>query len=105
MKGRVASEAALKRIKELQKNLEASLKDISKQLRRADRGILGLKNSLNGFSKDKTQDRLVKFLAKSRKDLIAFQAKLEKQIETLKIQAKAITEAERAKRRARSRSK
>ncbi|NCN40554.1 hypothetical protein GW916_04825 [bacterium] len=105
MGSNIASEAALSRIKKLQKSLELSLKEISKQVRTVDKRLQGFKTSLGGLSKNKTQEKLMVFLGKSRKELLSFQSKVEKQVETLKVQAKAITEAERAKRRARSRSK
>ncbi len=101
----LSGDAALAKVKSLQKSLETSLKDISKKVMQADRSIEGLKKSIKSISKDKAQAKLLNFLGKSRKDLMDFQQKIEKQVETLKVQAKAITEAERAKRRARSRSK
>ena len=75
-------EATLEKIQLMQKRLEASLKDVLKRADRAEKSVHAL-------------------LAQSRSEIDGVRGKIEKQIATLKAQAKAIADAERAKRRAR----
>jgi SRSO17 transposase len=91
-------EATLQKIQLMQKRLEASLKDVLKHADRAEKSVHSL---LKGIDKDKAQQQFVHFLSQSRSEIDGVRGKIEKQIATLKAQAKAIADAERAKRRAR----
>ncbi|MEO5668231.1 MAG: hypothetical protein ABIR96_09250 [Bdellovibrionota bacterium] len=105
MASKFNSQEALEKIKEMQKRLESSLKDMLKHADKAEKSVHALKASLlKGIDKDKAQQQLVRFLAQSRDEIGSVRGKIEKQIATLKSQAKAIADAERAKRRARRRS-
>jgi hypothetical protein len=98
--------SASKKIKDLKKHLETSLKQVIRQVDHAEKSAKALKTSLiQNLDKDKAQEQLLKFVAKSRAEIDALRSKIEKQVETLKVQAKTIAESERAKRRARRGSK
>ena len=98
--------SASKKIKDLQKHLETSLKEVIRQADRAEKSAKALKASVvKNLDKDKAQEKLLKFVAKSRGEIDGLRSKIEKQVDTLKVQAKAIAESERAKRRARRGSK
>jgi|GEM_PF-2988476 len=102
MSSKFDSKAALQKIQQMQKQLEGSLKDVLKHAGEAEKSVHALKGSLlKGINKDKAQAKLVKFLSESRTEIGGVRSKIEKQISTLKAQAKAIADAERAKRRAR----
>jgi hypothetical protein len=98
--------SASKKINDLKKHLETSLRQVIRQADRAEKSAKALKTSLiQNLDKDKAQEQLLKFVAKSRAEIDALRSKIEKQVETLKVQAKTIAESERAKRRARRGSK
>jgi len=98
--------SANNKIKDLQKHLETSLKEVVRQANQAEKSAKALGASvLKNLDKDKAQEKLLKFVSKSRGEIETLRTKLEKQIQTLKVQAKAIAESERAKRRARRGSK
>jgi len=102
MAAKFDSQAALEKIQQMQKRLEASLKDVLRHADKAEKSVHALKTSLlKGIDKDKTQQQLLRFLSRSRDEIGGVRGKIEKQIATLKAQAKAIADAERAKRRAR----
>lgn len=98
--------SASSKIKELQKHLETSLKDAIKQAQKVEKSARALKQSVvKNIDKDKAQANFLKFVGKSRQEVDLLKIKLEKQVASLKIQAKAIADSERAKRRARRGSK
>lgn len=102
MSSKFDSKAALQKIQQIQKRLEGSLKDVVRHANNAEKSVHALRGSLlKSIDRDKAQAQLIKFLSESRTEIGGVRSKIKKQISTLKAQAKAIADAERAKRRAR----